>query len=575
MKSKIKYFSITQLFNKKEKRNLSFLYFLMIINSILEVFAIGLIIPLIQLIISNDNINSELINSIANYFEISGYDFLKIIIMIYLLFQIFKTFYSIFYIWFENSYIYEFKKKLSSKLLYTYLFQDYLFFLKNHSAKLMRNITYCVDSAVLYLFQFLKLSLDIIIALFIFIFLLFYNFKVTIILSLFFLIISLVYSFTLKNKLLEMGFKKREIARNRLQFFQESIENFKWIKISSKEDYFYEKFDETNDRGAKISSYSEFLKLIPKPLLELSAIFLFLSFLFYYILTNENINLIIFEILAVYLVAALRLLPAISRMLSAIQQLKISYPDVLKMIEELSLKVSLKPVINHDLKFKKEINLNIDKFFYEGKNKFNLKNIKLTIKKNDKIGLVGESGSGKSSILDILLGIIPLEEGSVMVDENKIDKTNLNSWHNKITYVPQKINIIEDTILNNILFGLNLNDKTLKKINHLIKLTNLEGFINSKDQGIHSMISEKGSNISGGELQRIAFCRALIRDPEILILDEPTSALDANNEKLFTSILAKLDNKTIIHVAHKMSSLKYCDKVYQLKNNKLQIYENF
>ena len=89
------------------------------------------------------------------------------------------------------------------------------------------------------------------------------------------------------------------------------------------------------------------------------------------------------------------------------------------------------------------------------------------------------------------------------------------------------------------------------------------------------MISEKGSNISGGELQRIAFCRALIRDPEILILDEPTSALDANNEKLFTSILAKLDNKTIIHVAHKMSSLKYCDKVYQLKNNKLQIYENF
>ena len=130
MKSKIKYFSITQLFNKKEKRNLSFLYFLMIINSILEVFAIGLIIPLIQLIISNDNINSELINSIANYFEISGYDFLKIIIMIYLLFQIFKTLYSIFYIWFENSYIYEFKKKLFSKLLYTYLFQDYLFFLK-------------------------------------------------------------------------------------------------------------------------------------------------------------------------------------------------------------------------------------------------------------------------------------------------------------------------------------------------------------------------------------------------------------------------------------------------------------
>ena len=184
MKSKIKYFSITQLFNKKEKRNLSFLYFLMIINSILEVFAIGLIIPLIQLIISNDNINSELINSIANYFEISGYDFLKIIIMIYLLFQIFIKF-ILFFIYGLKIVTYKNLKKLSSKLL-TPIFSRLLILFKNHSAKLMRNITYCVDSAVLYLFQFLKLSLDIIIALFIFIFLLFYNFKVTIILSLFF-----------------------------------------------------------------------------------------------------------------------------------------------------------------------------------------------------------------------------------------------------------------------------------------------------------------------------------------------------------------------------------------------------
>jgi ABC-type multidrug transport system fused ATPase/permease subunit len=547
----------------------------MIINSLLEVFAIGLVIPLVQLIISNDNINSDLILNIASYFKISGYDFLKIIIILYLFFQIFKTFYSLFYIWFENRYIYNFKKKLSSKLLYTYLYQDYLFLLKNNSAKLMRNITYCVDSTTLYLFQFLKFSLDIIIASFIFTFLLFYNFNVTILISIFFLIISLVYSLTLRNKLLEMGFKRQEIAKNRLQFFQDSVENFKYIKISSKEEFFYEKFDVTNDKVAKISSYSEFLKNIPRPFLELSAIFLFLSFLFYYVFTTENVNLNIFEVLAVYLVAALRFLPAISRMLSAIQQLKISYPDVLKMIKELSLEVPSKSIPNHDLKFQNEININIGKFSYEEENKFDLKDLKLKININEKVGLVGESGSGKSSILDILLGIIPLKNGSVMVDANKIDKKNLSSWHKKIAYVPQKITIIEDTILNNILFGLSLNDTTLKKINHLIKLTNLEGFINSKEQGIHSIISEKGSNISGGELQRIAFCRALIRDPQILILDEPTSALDIKNEELFTNMLAKLENKTIIHVSHKMSSLKYCDKVYQIKNNKLQIYENF
>ena len=217
------------------------------------------------------------------------------------------------------------------------------------------------------------------------------------------------------------------------------------------------------------------------------------------------------------------------------------------------------------IKFKEEIS--IEKMGFKNQNKIILRNIDLKIKKNSKVGLIGTTGSGKSTLLNIIMGFIQPSYGKIKVDGKTLDIENTN-WQKKISFVSQSTYLLDESILKNITFNDDLKNIDLDKLDKALKLSRIAEFIETLDLKLNTIVGERGSKISGGELQRIGIARAIYNDTEILILDEFTSSLDEKTESEIIKNIFSLD-KTIIVATHRMATLKYCDKIYNLSNSEL------
>ena len=223
------------------------------------------------------------------------------------------------------------------------------------------------------------------------------------------------------------------------------------------------------------------------------------------------------------------------------------------------------------MKFKKSINLNIKQFAFENSKDFLFKNINIEIKKNLQIGIIGQSGSGKSTIIDLLCGFRKNKHSKLKIDNVNIYESNkLTSWQKSIGYVPQNIIIFNQSLRENILFGSEKKLQNDNNLNYLIKKVDLTQFINKSNKGLSQIIRQDGQNISGGEKQRIGIARALINDPELIILDEATSGLDFETENNVLKTIKKL-RKTSIIVTHRLNELKDCDKIYMIENKKITL----
>jgi len=291
--------------------------------------------------------------------------------------------------------------------------------------------------------------------------------------------------------------------------------------------------------------------------------------LFYLLIKNNYSNEDIIQLISVYTLSAFRVVPLINRLLGHMQRLKHNYPSLRKLIIENEQKIKPKRDKNHNVIFKKNILLNIKNFSFSKKKDILLKSVNLEIKKKSQIGIIGQSGSGKSTIIDILCGFQKNESSKLKVDGVSILNSDLlEGWQNLIGYVPQDIIIFNQSLRENILFGSSkkiLNDIKLK---NLIKKVELERFLNKSKIGLSEILKQDGKNISGGEKQRIGIARALINNPELIILDEATNGLDYQTENNILKTVKKL-KKTLIIVSHRLNALKNCDKIYILKNKKI------
>ena len=257
------------------------------------------------------------------------------------------------------------------------------------------------------------------------------------------------------------------------------------------------------------------------------------------------------------------------------QKLKHSYPSINKLIIENSQKIIQKKVKTKKINFKKNIKLNIKKFSFNNKANYLFKNVNIEIKKNSQVGIIGESGSGKSTIIDIFCGFQKNKYSKLIIDGKDIFKTeNLENWHNSIGYVPQNIIILNQSLRENILFGADKNHFGDNTLRDLIKKVDLENFFKKSNNGFSQVLKQDGLNISGGEKQRIGIARALINNPDLIILDEATSGLDTETENKVLDTIKKL-KKTSIIVSHRYNALKNCDKIYLLKNKELKLLNNY
>ena len=539
----------------------------MFISTILEIVGLGFIFTIIGTLNPANAKTNLFVNKLGAFFELNNTEIFLYLLLVFLLFYIIKVTFIAFYNWFEGNFLYSYKENLSSKLFRKYLNQDFNYFYNRNSAEFIRNLISEADNFILYLLSILKLALEVVIVIGIFCFLSYINFYFTIMITIFFLFFSTLYFFLFKEKLNTWGIQRQSNMKKIIQFMQEGFDGVKVIKLLGREKFFFNKYKFHNVNLSKIGIKIHFFNNFPRLLFELLGILL-ITFSLYILYSSERSVMEIVQIVSIYAAASFRILPSVNKIVTSLQHLKLTYPALNVLYHELNNFKKEHQTSDEKFFFDKNISVNIKKFKYPDSNNFEISDVKLNIFKGEKIGIIGASGSGKSTLTEILTGISKPTEGNIMVDGKSIF-SNIKGWQKLIGFVPQKIFILDESLRNNILFGLDNKKYKDDQIISMIKKFNLEILLKRLTGGLDGNLGEEGVNLSGGEIQRIGLCRSMIYDPEILFLDEATSSLDTNTESQILDELGIFKEKTIISIAHRINTLKNCDKIYRLNNGKV------
>ena len=566
--------NIFNLFQFEKKIKLILIYFFVLLLSLMEVLGIALIVPAVVIIVggNTENIFFSLLYKLGFFLNFENP--LNLFLLIFLLTYFLKFLLSIFCVFFQYDFVFNFNKKITEKLFKNYLDKDFLVHVNLKSSNLIRRLAMDMEqvtiNSVLPIFLVItELSIISVIL----IFLLYVNYQLTIFIISFVVVLTSIYHLITKKRNKYWGEIKMKNQSLKINIMQQSFATIEEIKILSAENIIKKKFDEYNKNVSDSNKYQSTILDSGKFFIEIIGVIVVVILIALFIDEMKAANIII---MSVYAASAFRFLPSINRIISAIQRITYSAPTVNLILGELNnLKVNTKtqdPINKKDssILFTKSLELKNISFQY-GKHKI-IDNLDLKLSKYDKIGIKGASGSGKSTLLYILIGLLKPDSGNILIDGNKVDLRNKN-WHKKIGYAPQFMNLIDDTILENIIYGVNIEKtETFKKnIDEIIKICLLDEFLENTKDGLNTLVGENGSKLSGGQKQRIGIARSIFRNPEILVFDESTSSLDPKIEKeLLHNIFSYGSKKTVFIISHKDSTLEQCDKIYEFRDHALK-----
>ena len=370
-----------------------------------------------------------------------------------------------------------------------------------------------------------------------------------------------------------IGIKSTYAVTERFKNVNESFAGIKDVKLKNLESIFIKRFREHSINHARFTSIALVIAAIPRYLIEFIAFAGVIGIVIYLLSANFPADNIISS-LAVFAVAGYRLMPALQNIYSGITMMKYNQAALDVLVKGLSFNVkrfSSQDKNLNDLSFTKSISLEEISFKYSKSNANVLSKLSLKINKYETIGLVGQTGSGKTTLVDILLGLLKPSEGKIRLDDKILSKENIASFQKLVGYVPQFIYLIDDTIAANIAFGNDNLQIDEKKLDEVIHMSNLNEFVKDLPNGLETLVGENGVRLSGGQRQRIGIARALYNDPELLVMDEATSSLDGNTEESVMAAINNLQSRvTIVLIAHRLETLKKCDKIFLLENGTLK-----
>jgi len=559
--------------NAYYKKFFVFLFILVLVGSLAEMISVGIILPAFSIIFESSETNiffgNDFINNIKlNYSKLEIIFYLSIfIIFIFFLKSILLTLlYK-----FQTTFCYGVQEYISNKLFKKYLFSTSIINNKKKSAELIRNLTSEMDQMVTsFLLPFLNFFVEIFIFFSIILVLLYFEFQVSIIIFLFSLLAIFVFYFLTKKKIDNISYERQINEEKKIKTIQDTFGSIRDLIILGCRNFSYDYFSAKTKSVSSSKRKIEFLNFLPKIWIEFFGVLLIVMITFLMIYMEKDLNSFL-PTLALFAVAAFRILPITNRLIISIQHMRYGEPVVKNLILNLNEKIE-NDYLKNNSENQNNIELNSIKikklgFKYNFSDEFLFNNINLEIKKGDKIGILGESGSGKSTFIDLLIGFLKPSTGEILINDNQKNSNLLNLTSN-IGYVPQNVYIIDGTIEENI--ALNTKKKDKDKINNLIEFCLLSNLSNDLKKKQTLNLGEKGSTVSGGQKQRIAIARSLYQNPKLLILDEATNALDEEmEEKLMDNLFNQSDIETIIIINHRKSSLKNCNKFFKLDNKKI------
>jgi len=563
---------INFLITKRQRKGLVILILLLFVGMILELFGLGIILPVLTIITDPNLIDTNIyLVKIADIFELEKHsDFILFALITLVVFYLIKTIFLVILSFIQNRFLSNVISETAKTLLSKYLSLPYDFFLKRNSSSLIKNFQVELHNYWNFWVALLALLTETLF-LISFIAVLIYIEPIGAISTGIFLgIISIsIYQIT-KSKLKLWGLKREESDAIISQTLTETFGSIKDIMLLDKSIFFKNIFNDSMSLKTRVWSNNATISQFPKLFFEFLAVLSLAVFIILQLYQGKDVKIVI-PVLGVFVASTFKIIPSLNRILSSFQTLKFNIPSIdiyyneLKISHQNSEKKTLTNIsFNHSIEI-------VDLCFgYDKSTSLVLKELNFTINKFEKIGIVGSSGSGKSTLVDLLMGLYPLLKGEIKYDGIDIFE-NLKSWQKNIGYVPQDIFLLDNSIKNNICFGIVNSEINEEKLQKAIYDSQLLDFINNLENGIETKVGERGVQISGGQRQRIGIARALYNNPNILILDEATSALDNKTEKELINSVRDLKDKTVIMIAHRLTTLVDCDRVFELVDGKLNL----
>jgi len=570
------------LLTKENKKHLILFIVLNIILVFAETFSIALIPLFIDFIISSDPILPNYIGFFETFLATKNKaELINLCIIFFLIIFFIKNFFYISVIIYQASLKKKFNLYLKKKFLSLYIFAPFEIMKAYNSSEILRNTDSEAQNYVTNFFNILKFSKDFVLLFSIFILLMMVDVSSSIISISFLLICVGFYILTFYKYLNNLGLKRLNAVNSVYQWINQTCGSIKDIKISEKENRVLENFSKKVNLHEKTKKMNEIINALPIALFELIFVFVTL-FLIKFILLSDTVNIL--PTLSLYVIAFLRLLPIFSRFGSSVSELRSYNPSVKLLNNEIGkldkyskiIKKSDRNEIN-SLDFSNDIELRDLTFKYTNGNRNIFEKFNFKINKGKSIAFIGKSGSGKTTLINIICGLLKPHQGKIMIDGNSVDE-NIKGWQQNIGLISQDNYLLDDTLENNIIF---LNDKNSidkNKFDDAIFYSGVSDFLKDLKYGVNTKIGEKGSILSGGQIQRVALARLLYRDPKVLILDEFTNSLDPENEDFILEKLKQLKdkkNKTYIIISHKLKPLKICDEIIILEKGKISEKFNY
>jgi len=568
---------IYSLLDTRERRQFLLLILSMIAVGLIDVAGIASIMPFMAVVSNPDAISTnEYLHWAFQAFSFKSENHFLVLLGFLVFFMLlFSNAAKAFVLWLDLNFAHFRLYGLSRRLFRSYLERPYAFFTSQNTSILHKNIlqevakfthevlrpcTQIFSRGVAALFIFgLLLLIDPLLALVIF------SLLGSVYLSIYFLI---------QRRLSVIGEERFEANAQRSKIAGEAFGGIKDLKVLNREEFFFDRFSEqARVAESRMVAHGLFSQL-PSYIMEVMAFGGILIIVLYYLMVKQNFDQTL-PVIALYAFAGYRLMPALQGIFSAATLLRFNLPVLDRLHQDIDKNPSLisawpaKKI--SPLTFEKTIQLRSINFTYPGSTRKVLEDFNLTIDKNTSIGLVGATGTGKTTVVDLLLGLFLPESGELLVDSNPVTSELVPHWQLNVGYVSQSIFLSDESLASNIAFGVPADEIDMTAVVMAAKMANIHDFVvETLPSGYDTPVGERGVRLSGGQRQRIGIARALYRDPDVLIMDEATSALDGVTEGVVTqAIKALAGKKTVITIAHRLTTLKDCDRIYVMEAGKI------
>ena len=573
---------INYIFDRKQKFQLVILGVMIFIGGILETLGVSAMIPVVTALLTPDELQGyierfDFLQAICNFLHIEDVSQSTTALLIALIaIYVVKNLYILFLTYAQNTFVTRSRNRMISRVMAEFLNRPYEKYLGADIPTVFRITDSDIPQTFSLILAMLQMASEVVVSFLIFLVLIFQDVKMTVFIILVFGIMTLLILKVFKPKLTKIGAKNQALQSRIAKWRIQATYGLKDVKVLNREEFFVRNYFETGSVGADVARNYAVLNNSPRLLIETTFIGSVLAYIVIYI-NGGGDTASILTTLTTFALAAIRVLPSVNRINTYITEIAYTQPSLDFVYENLQEGMKTDAMLAErkansqveKLKLEDKIELDNISFHYPDSDKYIFEGAHMEVPKGKSVGIMGTSGAGKSTIVDVLLGLLHAQSGTITCDGVDIFK-NYESWLAQIGYIPQSIYLIDESIRDNIAFGIDADKIDEERIWKVLEEAQLKEFVEELPEGLDTTIGDRGVRLSGGQRQRIGIARALYNDPEILVFDEATSALDNDTEAaVMEAVNSFHGKKTMVIIAHRLNTIEKCDIIYKVEDKKL------